>query len=295
VTVLDNLSRGTEENIRPLLHPKSSVELIVGDCKDAADVRKAMSDADVIYHFAANPEIRLQLTDSSTCFQENIYATHVLLEAVRQSDADVIVFASSSTVYGDARTVPTPESYGPMEPISIYGASKLASEALIMSYCHTYGIKGIVLRLANIVGARSGHGVLHDFITKLRNSPEQLEILGDGHQKKSYLHVTDCVNAILKVHEPLSGPVEVFNVGSDDQVEVAEIAKIVAEEMGLNEVRFKFTGGVDGGRGWVGDVRNMLLDTARLMSKGWKPRYPSGECIRLAARELLLANSVSRG
>lgn len=131
----------------------------------------------------------------------------------------MVVFASTSTVYGDAKTFPTPENYSPLEPISVYGASKLASEALISSYCHTYKKKAIILRLANIIGARSKHGVINDFITKLTRNPTELEIQGDGLQRKSYLHTDDCVDAILKACEAAKETVEVFNIGSDDQIE----------------------------------------------------------------------------
>jgi len=286
VTILDNLSSGTMDNLQEALK-LPSVKLVGGDCKNPTDIRDAVSEADVVYHFAANPELRLELADPVTCFRENLYATHVLLEAIKQADMNTIVFASTSTVYGDAKIIPTPENYSPLEPISIYGASKLASEALITSYCHTYRKKAVILRLANIVGPRSRHGVINDFITKLRRNPKQLEILGDGHQTKSYLHVDDCINAILKAFETAKETVEIFNVGSDDQIEVTRIAGMVAEEMNLNDVQFSFTGGVNGGRGWVGDVKNMLLETTKLKSGGWKPRYSSEESVRLATRSIL--------
>jgi len=286
VTILDNLSSGNKDNLQELLK-SSSVKLIIGDCKEPSDVRKALANAEIVYHLAANPEVRLELADPSTCFRENTYATHILLEAIRNSNVDTIVFASTSTVYGDAKIIPTPENYTPLEPISIYGASKLASEALITSYCHTYKKKAIILRLANIVGPRSKHGVINDFITKLRRNPKQLKILGDGRQTKSYLHVDDCINAILKACETPKETVEVFNIGSDDQIEVARIAEIVAEEMNLSGVQFNFTGGVDGGRGWTGDVKNMLLDITKLKSRGWKPRCSSEEAVMLATRSTL--------
>lgn len=286
VTVLDDLSSGTRSN---LLQAKSlgRTRLIIGDCKNPKDARRAVSGARIVYHFAANPEVRLDLTNPSTCFRENIYATHILLEAIRKSDVNTIVFASTSTVYGDAKTIPTPENYNPLEPISIYGASKLASEALITSYCHTYKKTGIILRLANIVGSRSGHGVISDFITKLNRNPKELEILGDGSQTKSYLYVSDCIDAILIACEAANERIDVFNIGSDDQMEVARIAEIVVEEMDREDVKFNFTGGVDGGRGWIGDVKNMLLDTSKLKSKGWRPKYNSEESVRSTASQIL--------
>ena len=174
-----------------------------------------------------------------------------------------------------------------MEPISVYGASKLASEALIASYCHTYAKRAVILRLANIVGARSRHGVVNDFVNKLEANPKELEILGDGTQTKSYLHIDDCIEAVLKALETANGTFNVFNVGSEDQLPVTRIAEIVAEEMAVNHPRFRFAGGVRGGRGWVGDVKNMLLDTTKLKSRGWKPRHNSEESVALAIRQIL--------
>jgi UDP-glucose 4-epimerase len=172
-------------------------------------------------------------------------------------------------------------------PISTYGASKLACEALITAYAYTYGFKAIIYRLANIVGPRSRHGVIFDFVEKLRRSPGQLEILGDGTQTKSYLYVKDCIDAILLGLDKSSAQVEIFNVGSEDQADVKTVAQIVIEEMGLEGVKLVFTGGVDGGRGWKGDVKNMLLDITKLKTLGWKPKLNSRQAVREAAKSLL--------
>jgi UDP-glucose 4-epimerase len=145
----------------------------------------------------------------------------------------------------------------------------------------------VIYRLANIVGPRSRHGVIYDFIQKLRRNPRELEVLGDGTQAKSYLHVDDCVEAMLLGLERSGGQVEIFNVGSEDQVDVKTIAKIVAEEMGLKDVKLTFTGGVDGGRGWKGDVKNMLLDISKLEALGWRPKLNSEQAVREAARSLI--------
>jgi len=286
LNILDNLSSGSKDNL-VLLNGKKSVKLIVGDCTKKVDVKKALTNVDVVFHFAANPEVRLELNDPRTCFKENVFATYVLLEEIRRSRAHTMVFSSTSTVYGDVRKIPTPEDYAPLEPISLYGASKLAGEALITAYSHTYGIKAVILRLANIVGPRSRHGVIYDFVSKLKKNSEELEILGDGSQTKSYLFIDDCIEAILKAYEAKGSRVEVFNIGSEDQIGVKRIAKIVCDEMGLRDVKFTFTGGLDGGRGWKGDVKNMLLDTTKLRSRGWRPRYNSEEAIRLAVRDVL--------
>ena len=193
--------------------------------------------------------------DPETCFRENVCATHVILEAARKSDVKVLAFTSSSTVYGDAKMIPTPEDYPP-EPISIYGASKLASELLIMAHARTYGFRAVIYRLANIVGPRSSHGVIYDFLQKLERNPRELEILGDGTQRKSYLYIDDCVNAMMAGLQKANKHVEVFNVGSEDQITVREIAEIVVGELGLKNVEFKFAVGVNEGRGWTGDVKN---------------------------------------
>jgi UDP-glucose 4-epimerase len=288
VTIFDNFSSGSKQNISQLLKNKpEEVNLHIGDCTNPESVRKSLRNIDILFHFAANPEVRLELCDPVTCFQQNVYATHVLLEAIKNSQVQTIVFASTSTVYGEAKVMPTPEDYSPLEPISIYGASKLASEALITAYAHSFDKNAVILRLANIVGPRSQHGVIHDFISKIKQNPTELEILGDGTQTKSYLYIDDCIEAILVAFENQNKRVEIFNIGSEDQVNVKTIASIVAEEMGCKEIKFKFTGGVQGGRGWIGDVKTMLLDVSKLKQLGWKPKLNSAEAVRKATKELL--------
>ena len=287
VVVFDNLSSGSVENISRWLGHRGFT-FIQGDLLDVGETYRAVGDADVVFHLAANPEVRVGSVSPEVHYRQNVEATFNLLEAVRRSrSVETFVFTSSSTVYGEPRRIPTPENYSPLEPISVYGASKLACEALITSYAHTYGFRAVIYRLANIVGPRSRHGVIYDFIRKLRSNPRELEILGDGTQTKSYLYVSDCVEAMLLGLEKADGQVEVFNVGSEDQLNVKKIAEIVVREMGLENVNFRLTGGVDGGRGWKGDVKNMLLDVGKLKSLGWKPRYNSEESVRLAAKSLI--------
>jgi UDP-glucose 4-epimerase len=243
---------------------------------------------EIVFHLAANPEVRVGSISPEIHYRQNIEATFNLLEAVRNhGNIKTFIFTSSSTVYGEPSKMPTPEDYAPLKPISVYGASKLACEALVTSYAYTYGFRAAIFRLANIVGPRSRHGVIYDFIQKLKANPNELEILGDGTQTKSYLHVSDCIEAMLLGLEKADSRVEVFNVGSEDQLNVKRIAEIVVEEMGLENVKFKLTGGVDGGRGWKGDVKNMLLEASKLKSLGWKPRYNSEESVRLAVKSLV--------
>jgi len=289
VIALDNLSSGSRRNLLSV-KDRNGFRLAEGDCKSVSEIKTAAKDANLLFHFAANPEVRIDRSGPRVCFRENVLATEAVLEAVSHGSVKTLVFASSSTVYGDASILPTPEDYAPLLPVSIYGACKLASETLIVAHAKTYGFNAVILRLANIIGPRSGHGVVLDFITKLRSDPNELEILGDGTQAKSYLHVSDCVEAILRSVNSSEG-IAIYNVGSEDQVDVTAVARLVADSMNLAP-RFKITGGVSGGRGWVGDVKNMLLDVTRLKSLGWKPRFSSAGAVELTANQLLVGNSV---
>ena len=277
-----------------------AITLVEGDLLDMDDVMRALRDCDVVFHLAANPDVRSGATDTKTHFDNNIVATYNLLEGMRKKGVRTIAFTSSSTVYGEASVIPTPEDYAPLIPISIYGASKLASEALISAYCHTFDMRAWIYRFANVIGRRSSHGVIYDFINKIRNNPEELEILGDGNQTKSYIYVDDCIDAMvagLKVNAEAEVGVEgypaaknsvnIFNIGTDDMTTVKRIAEIVCEEMRVSQKpKFKFTGGK---RGWKGDVPIMLLDASKLNALGWKQRYNSEEAVRKAAVDLLEA------
>jgi len=290
VVVLDNFSSGKTENLQHLMHDRM-LRLIKEDLKRSKKLGQLVSASDTIYHLAANPEVRLGEIDPRTHFEENILVTFNLLEAIRKTGKPkTLIFASTSTVYGEATQVPTPEDYGPLLPISTYGASKLACEALITSYANTFNFRALILRLANIIGPRSNHGVIVDFIKKIKTDPNQLTILGDGKQEKSYLYITDCIRAFTHLAGTFSKSVErvdVYNLGSDDKVTVTEIAKIVAEEMNRSNIEYRYTGGVDGGRGWKGDVKIMQLSIKKLVKTGWKPSYTSSQAVRLATKALI--------
>ncbi len=290
VRVVDNLSSGSLDNVEVWLDSRR-FDFVRGDLKDSGVAEKVVDGVDIVFHLAANPEIRVAEVDPSIHFHENLLTTFNILEATRKSEtARLIVFLSSSTVYGEPEKFPTPEDYGPLSPISVYGASKLGCESFICAYCRTFNVRGLVFRLANIVGGRSTRGVIVDFIHKLQKNPRELHILGDGKQSKSYLHVEDCIGAVflaLRHFVNKKKVFEVYNVGSSDKVDVMHIAEIVSKEMGLQNLEFKFTGGVDGGRGWRGDVKAMLLSTDKLLSLGWKPKFNSEEAVRLGCRELL--------
>lgn len=290
VIVIDNLSSGNYEYIRSYVD-RGDVTYIKADLKEFNDtLLSAFKGVDVVYHLAANPEVRISTIEPRIHFNENVLATFNVLEACRLCKVKMMIFTSSSTVYGDAKVIPTPENYTPLEPISVYGACKLASENMMIAYSKLYGIKGVILRLANIVGPRQSHGVIVDFIKKLRKNPTMLEVLGDGTQRKSYLHINDLLKALDTIVEYITtstNSYEVFNVGNEDWIEVNEIAKIVIGKFGLTNTRVYHVMVTSDGRGWVGDVKYMLLDITKLRSIGWKPKMNSREAIERTVEELI--------
>ncbi|KXA89800.1 UDP-glucose 4-epimerase [candidate division MSBL1 archaeon SCGC-AAA259B11] len=271
VTVVDDFSTGRRESLNP------EADLIEGSLLKL-DLEEVVEGKDIVFHMAANPEVRNK--DPEAHIDQNFMTTYRLLEAMRETGVKRMVFASSSTVYGEAE-IPTTEEH-PTFPISLYGAAKLASESLISSYCHTFGFDAWVYRFANVIGPRLRHGVIYDFIKKLRKDPEELTILGNGEQRKSYIYIDDCIDALLKGLESAS-EFNVFNIGTEDQVNVTRIAEIVSGEMGLNP-EFKYTGGE---RGWKGDVPVMLLSSEKLRELGWSPELGSEESVRKTTQNLL--------
>lgn len=286
VKVFDNLSTGNIMNLSSHIHD-NRLCFFKGDLSSLDEMKEVFEDVKTVFHMAAYPEVRTGLENPEIPYNENIRNTFYLLERMRKSNIETLVFASTSTVYGEPEQIPTPEDYGPLMPISAYGASKLACEALISSYCHTYGINGQIFRLANVIGSRSKHGVIWDFIQKLKMNNKKLEILGDGLQSKSYIHVSDCIECFFFCLSKSSSRTEVFNVGNHDKTNVVTIARIVCDIMDLAGVKLVTTGGVDNGRGWVGDVKNMQLDIAKLRRLGWEPRFSSVDAVKLASKEML--------
>ena len=286
VRVIDNLSSGSMKNLSQW-RGEDLFEFVEADLLDRSSVKEAVMGCDQVYHMAANPEVNVKKASPEDHFKQNIEATYNLLEAMREDGGqDFIAFTSTSTVYGEADQIPTTEDYGPLKPISLYGASKLACEGLLSAYASIYGFRSVVFRLANVVGSRSNHGVIYDFVKKLERDPSILEVLGDGSQSKSYLHVSDCVNGIMNGIISRE-QVAIYNIGSKDRTNVLEIAEIVKDEMGLHDAEIKLTGGVDGGRGWKGDVKIMQLDMDKLCGEGWSPRYNSSEAVKLTARSII--------
>ena len=283
ITVYDNLSSGKREFIEPHLN-RDSVQFINADLLKLDALKKAMKDHDVVFHMAANPETRVGIEDTDLDLKQGVIATYNVLEAMRINGIKKIVFASSSTVYGETPIRPIPEEYGPLQPISLYGASKLACEGLVTAFCHLFNMQAWIFRFANVVGARATHGVIFDFVNKLKQNSKQLEILGDGTQEKPYIHINDCVEGILYGFQHSNDQVNIFNLGCSSTTKVSTIAQMLAKEMGLDDIKFKYTGG---SRGWPGDVPQVRFDTSQMESLGWKPKYTSDEAVRQAIRDTL--------
>ena len=283
VVLVDSFSAGTRENIADAV--KAGARVVRRDLV-RGDLRPLFRRATTVYHLAANPDVRPGKEGPKAHIEQNVLMTYRVLEACRANHVPRIVFASTSTVYGEAKVVPTPEDYGMCEPISLYGGSKLACESLVSAYAHTYGIQSVVFRMANIVGGRSGHGVVHDLVAKLLRDPKRLEILGSKPgTSKSYLHIEDTIAGYRAGVAAAQGPLTVYNLGSEDAISVRTIADAICREMGLDDVEYSWTGGSGSGRGWVGDVRTMALSIARLKATGWRPAMTSEQSVARAARE----------
>ncbi|KUG20622.1 udp-glucose 4-epimerase [hydrocarbon metagenome] len=280
--VIDDCSSGSRENLAGHIAEERIRFIEQSLLRDGW--QELIAGADRVYHIAADPDVRQSAVTPDVQISNNILATHRVLEAMRAHRVPELVFTSTSTVYGEASVIPTPENYTPLLPISVYAATKLACEALISSYCHSFDMRSWIYRFANIIGERSNHGVIWDFIGKLRQNPEELVILGDGRQTKSYLLVQECVRAMQFAVDHADDTVNIFNIGSEDWIDVVSIADIVVEEMGLSDVRYRFTGGV---RGWVGDVPRMQLSVEKMKTLGWRPETNSRESVRAAACAML--------
>jgi len=280
VTVFDDFSSGHFSFLEDV---KNAIRLIKGNILDRAAVESSVKGQDYVYHLAANPGVAAALKTTDLDLRIGVLGTYNVLEAMRVSGVRNIGFSSSSTVYGEAEVIPTPEDYGTLRPISLYGASKLACEAFISAFVHCFGFRAWIYRFANVVGGTMTHGALWDFLWKLKRDPSMLEILGDGNQSKSYLWVEDCVDAMLLCEGQAGSDFNVFNIGTEGWTAARRVAEILIEELGLSNVELRFTGG---NRGWTGDVPRMMLHIGRVKRLGWSPRYGSDEAVRIAARHL---------
>ena len=284
VKVIDNLSSGRLENLSQH-RGNPRVEVITGDLKRIEDALKAVDGVNAVFHFAANPEVRVSTTNPEIHFNENVVATFNLLEAMRKRDVRELVFASSSSVYGEPEHIPVGEE-APIQPVSVYGASKAACENLIHAYVKLYGMKAVILRYANVVGPRLRHGVIWDLANKLKKNPNELEILGDGKQTRSYIYIDDAVEATMIAWRKTSDDYSVYNVGSEDWITVDEVADQVIEAMNLVNVR-KIYKPVLHGVGWPGDVKKIVLRIDKIKQLGFKPSLSSKEAVKATTREII--------
>jgi UDP-glucose 4-epimerase len=283
VVVFDNLCSGSREHLADVMDD-GRVEIVIGDLKDLDALVAAAEGIDHAFHFAANPDIAKAMADPSVDFWEGTYLTQNLLEALRRNGVPRLAYASGSGVYGDVGELPVVEDM-PLRPVSPYGASKLGCEALIGTYCHMFGMRALALRFANVVGPRQTHGVAYDFIRRLRAEPGHLEIMGDGTQSKSYVHVDDVVDALLGLFPPDDGPaLDVFNIATEDYLTVREIADMVAERLGLSGVDYRLG---DEPRGWKGDVPVVRFDSGRARARGWSNQRTSREAMAAAIESML--------
>lgn len=283
VLVVDNLSSGVLDFIKDHIE-NGKVEFSNTDLKDLDALKPLMHGVDIVYHLAANPDIRLGTRITDTDLNEGTIATYNVLESMRLADVKKIAFASSSVVYGEDAPMPTPEDHGPCLPISLYGASKQAGEGLIGAWVGTFGLQAWIFRFANIIGERGTHGVIFDFIHKLKKDPSRLEVLGNGLQEKSYMEVGDCVDAMLHVISSTNESINLYNLGSNDTCSVRNIAAIVVKETGCTDASIEYTGG---DRGWAGDIPKAMLAINRLIDLGFKVNYDSEEAVAHTARVLI--------
>jgi UDP-glucose 4-epimerase len=285
VTVFDNFSSGREWHLEAFAGD-ARFAIVRGDVKDLAALTDAMRDHDVVIHLASNPDIARAANEPTIDFDEGTLLTQHVVEAMRVSGAQRILYASGSGVYGDLGALEVAEDYGPLLPTSTYGASKLAGEALISSYCAMFGLTGRAFRFGNVVGPHQTHGVGFDFVRRLLDDPTRLPILGDGQQSKSYIHVTDVIAAVLTAHEREPLAYQVYNVATGDYITVTEIAEIAATVVGLDpaDVKFEYTGG---DRGWKGDVPIVRIDTTRIRALGWSNAMMARGALESSMRSML--------
>ena len=286
VVAFDNLSTGQPaflENARGA----RQFTFVEGDTLDVDALGRAMAGAQTVFHLAANADVRFGTEHPRRDLEQNTIATFNVLEAMRANGVRRIAFASTGSIYGDATLIPTPETAPFPLQTSLYGASKLAGEGLIEAYCEGYGFEGFIFRFVSILGERYSHGHVFDFYKSLRANPRELRVLGDGRQKKSYLYVQDCIDAILTVMEQgTGGKAQIFNLGTDEYCEVNDSIGWITGHLGLKPA-LAYTGG---DRGWIGDSPFIFLDTAKVRSLGWKPKLTIQQGI-MRTLEYLQANA----
>ena len=288
VTVYDNFSSGREWHLAAH-QADTRLNVIKSDVRDLEALVAAVDGHDTVIHLASNPDIARAMTDPAVDFDQGTLLTHHVAEAARRGGVEMVLYASGSGVYGDLGETEATEDHGPMVPVSTYGASKLAGEALLASYAAMFGVTARAFRFGNVVGPRQTHGVGFDFIRRLLDDPLRLRILGDGQQSKSYIHVDDVIEAVLHAARLATEPFAVFNVATGDYVTVTEIAGLAMDVVGLpaGSTQFEYTGGA---RGWKGDVPVVRINTDRIRALGWKNERTGRQALR-ASMESMLADA----
>jgi UDP-glucose 4-epimerase len=286
VTLFDNFSSGREWHYEQhLARGDRRLDVVRGEVSDLDALTDAMTGHDLIIHLASNPDIARAALEPAIDFYQGTVLTHSVVEAMRRAGVSRLIYASGSGIYGDAGDTVLEEDHGPLIPVSTYGASKLASEALIASYCAMFGLTACAFRFGNVVGGRQTHGVGYDFVRRLRNDPLRLRILGDGCQSKTYVHVSDVIDAVITACSRVRNGFAAFNVGTGDAISVTEIAELAVQCLDLaDKPVFEYTGG---DRGWKGDVPVVRLDPRKLRSLGWRPRLSSREAVYQSLKELI--------
>ncbi|HEX5000065.1 MAG TPA: NAD-dependent epimerase/dehydratase family protein [Terriglobia bacterium] len=281
VTGFDNFSTGQAAFLaNAQRHP--SFQLIRGDLLDPSSLNPAVAGHDFVFHLAANADVRFGLNHPRKDLEQNTVATFNVLEAMRAGGVRRIAFSSTGSIYGEPETFPTPETDPFPIQTSLYGASKLACEGMIEAYCEGFGFQGYIFRFVSILGERYSHGHVFDFYRNLRRNPNELAVLGDGTQRKSYLYIHDCVDAILLAIEKAGDRVNIFNLGTDEYCNVRQSIGWITQHLGL-QPELKFGGGK---RGWIGDSPFIFLDCARIRSLGWAPRLSIREGVIATLRYL---------
>lgn len=285
VVCIDNFFIGTRANIAHLKREPQFV-FYEQDLSDLDAVCRIFEKErfDFVFHMAANSDIQASAKAPEVEYRNTYTTTFCILEAMRRTGVKHLFFCSTSAVYGDAQGVKAGEAYAPLMPISYYGACKLGCEGLISAFSYMNGFHSLVFRFPNVIGPRLTHGVIFDFIARLRENPRELTILGDGHQRKPYLHVKDLVDCIMHFKDGLPEGVTLYNTGCETQSTVTEIAAIVCREMGLQDVQFHYTGGAGG---WKGDVPVFAYDLSKIHAAGWHATMTSNEAVIRTVKEVL--------
>jgi UDP-glucose 4-epimerase len=280
----DNFSTG-QESFLDTARGAAQFRLVRGDVLDSASLSESMNGSEIVFHLAANADVRFGTEHPRRDLEQNIIATQNVLDAMRTNGIDKIAFSSSGSVYGESLAIPTPEDAPFPIQTSLYGASKAAGEGLIAAYCTGFGFQSYIFRLVSILGERYTHGHIFDFYRQLKEDSSRLRVLGDGRQRKSYLYVHDCIDAMLMAMERSNSRVNIFNLGTDSYCEVNDSIGWICEALGVTP-RIEYRGG---DRGWIGDNPFIFLDTTKIRTLGWKPRLTIQQGV-ISTLEYLRAN-----